>query len=190
MEAETGATNADDLALDGSWHTGRGHAWFSPDGKTWTELDPTGPLDGGEIAEIVATPDGFVATSTSSGSPSPPGLAQGFLWETVDGAFWTQKSSLAESHLFPNRSGGYGLDTWGGQLVAVSPKGVWTIEDTPVQLTTVALGDTHFGEFGLMSSHTEMQGGGTDVVFSQDGTSSNHWTPDEFGPDGTVYVLG
>jgi hypothetical protein len=47
------------------------------------------------------------------------------------------------------------------------------------------------GEFGLIGVRSEMEGGGTEVLFSKDGTTWNLWTPPEFGPEfGTVYTVG
>jgi hypothetical protein len=181
--------NFAELALNGSWHTATGYAWFSPDGQTWNQLDASGPLDGGEVAAVVATSDGFVATSGSTG-PGRPGRAQDILWETTDGTTWIEKSTLAESHLSDRR----GLEVWAGRPVAASKNGVWTIEDTPQEL----IGDTgaarfgvmEVGEFGLVAMHSEMDGGGTEVLFSKDGTTWNRWTPPEFGVDGLVYFVG
>lgn len=191
LELASDDPNVAELAFNGDWHTGKGYAWFSPDGQTWSQLDASGPLDGGEIAALVATSGGFLATSTSSGSPSPSGPAQTFLWETTDGTTWIQKSSLSDSHL----SDSSGLGVWAGRLVGTTRDGVWTIEDTPQELiasdATSGLGVIQIGEFGLVGMHSEMDGGGTEVLFSADGTTWNRWTPPEFGPEfGTIYVVG
>ena len=157
------------------------YAWFSPDGQTWSQLDASGPLDGGEIDVVVATPDGFVATSTSSR----------FLWETTDGTTWIQKSSLSDSR---QQFGSPRLGVWDGRIVDATGDGVWTIEDTPQELIasngTSGLGVIEIGEFGLVAIPSEMDGGGTEVLFSANGTTWNRWTPPEFGPEGTVYVVG
>ena len=177
--------NFAELALNGTWFTATGYAWFSPDGQTWTELDGSGPFDGGQIGDVVATSDGFVATSEGSGF-SPAGPAQSVLWETTDGTTWTEKSTLNESHLTPRS----GLDEWNGRLVAVTGIGVWTIEETPQHLFRAALGVMEIGEFGLIGVPSEVDGGGTEVLFSKDGTTWNRWIPPEFGPEGLIYVKG
>jgi hypothetical protein len=169
-----------DAAGNHSWFTSRGYAWFSPDGQTWNQLDASGPLDGGEIAAVVATSGGFVATSTNYG-----------LWETTDGTTWLHKSGLAESHL----SDPSGLDVWAGQLVAATTRGVWTINDTPQELIassgTSGLSVMQTGELGLIAIASENDGGGTEVLFSKDGTTWNRWTPTEIGPGiRGIYVVG
>jgi hypothetical protein len=179
-----------DMAENGSG-VSNGFAWFSADGKSWQTIGHVGPLQGANtpsIASIVATTNGFVATSAGNGWPLPPGPVQDVLWHSVDGTTWTEGAGLIES---PHPGSPYGLDMWDGRLVEVTRKGVWAIEDTPQQLITSSLDVMEIGEFGLVGMHSEMDGGGTEVLFSADGTTWNRWTPPEFGPEfGTLYVVG
>jgi hypothetical protein len=132
LSVATDDPNVAERAFNGDWGFGKGYAWFSPDGQTWSQLDASGPLDGGEIAAVVATPGGFVATSTSRGIPKSTGLVEMFLWETTDGTTWIQNSSLSDSHLSESYlNDDSGLRMWDGRLVAATRDGVWTIEDTP-----------------------------------------------------------
>ena len=203
LSVATDDPNVAERAFNGDWGFGKGYGWFSPDGQTWSQLDASGPLDGGEIAAVVATPGGFVATSTSRGIPRPTGLAERFLWETTDGATWIQKSSLSDSHLLTDdRINGvivpvfdpYGLGVWDGRLVAATEGGVWTIEDTPQELIASdgmsGLGLIKIGELGLVGIPSQEEGGGTEILFSANGTTWNRWTPPEFGPESRVQVVG
>ena len=112
------------------------------------------------------------------------------LWETTDGTTWIENSSLSDSHL----SDPYGLSVWAGRLVAVTRDGVWTIEDTPQELIASdgmsGLGLIKIGEFGLVGMHSQEDGGGTEMLFSANGTTWNRWTPPEFGPESRVQVVG
>ncbi len=195
--------NVAERAFSGDWGFGKGYGWFSPDGQTWSQLDTSGPLDGGEIAAVVATPSGFVATSTSFGIPRPTGLAEMFLWETTDGTTWIQKSSLSDSHLLTDDringeivpvSDPYGLGVWDERLVAATRGGVWTIEDTPQELIgsdgMSGFDVIQIGELGLVGRRSENygcideeEGGGAEILFSANGTTWNRWTPPEFGPE-------
>jgi hypothetical protein len=199
LEAFVGVAASDptfsDLAINGSWGTGRGYAWFSSDGQTWTELDATGPLDGGEIFSVVATDDSFVAIATGGGSPSPPGLAQDMVWESTDGLQWIPRARADESGLTQDLSGA-GLGVWNDTLVtATASGGVWSIEDDPSQLIpvdgTTSLSSMWIGPLGFFAVGREQDGGGTEVLFSSNGTEWNRYVPPEFGPaEGTIYPVG
>lgn len=210
LETILGATSEDpDFAslvmglVRRDWRLSQEYAWFSPDGQTWNQIDAPGPGGMGGIGAIVAMPDGFVVGVDGAD----------VLWETTNGATWTQKSTLAESHLMvrmgvvegdsPAQPGDQeygdvrGLDVWDGRLVAVTTNGVWTIEDTPQQL--IPAEGTNFermqrgiGGLGLVAVNKEQGGGRTKILFSADGTTWNRWNPPEFGPpnQSVLYLVG
>jgi hypothetical protein len=183
---------------EGGLGVNNGLAWFSVDGVTWEPIADVGPLQGeNTIASIVATADGFVATSEEGCCGPPTGPVNAVLWHSVDGTTWTEGAGRVESHLIQSARG---LDVWAGQPVAVSDEGVWTIEDSPLQLIPAdAIEDIQWppwldrpvitmGEFGLIGragQHNE------EMFYSRDGTSWARWVPTEFDPeDGRLWVVG
>jgi len=191
--------------VEGSAFVSVGYAWFSSDGVKWQRIDSTGPLDGGEFAAIVATPDGFVATASSAyRTSSLPGelqyLSESFdssvVWRSVDGTTWTEATDLTTRHDFdPSR-----LVEWQGELVehvgvgTITDEGedteVWTLTDPPQRLfsgvPTVGL-ELDISEFGLIGSPSIGWSGpdATELLYSVDGTSWNRWEPAEFAIGGS-----
>jgi hypothetical protein len=183
------------------------------DGKDWLAIGDVGPLQGANtpsIAAIVATGDGFVATSQVNGWPLPSGPVQEVLWHSVDGTTWTEGAGLFVSHLTYRRPpdpvflNPAGLHVWAGLAVAAADEGVWTIEDSPLQLIPaeavidMAQGFRFgtkgfvFGEFGLVGLMPGNEGAHADeILFSADGSAWNRWDPPEFDPeDGSLFVVG
>jgi hypothetical protein len=72
-----------------------GYAWHSSDGETWNRITSKGPLDRGEFAAIMATPDGFIATATSTRLGS---FDSRRVWESDNGTNWTVATGLTSSH--------------------------------------------------------------------------------------------
>jgi hypothetical protein len=163
-----------------------GYAWFSSDGVTWRQVDGAGPLDGGEFAGILATPDGFVATASSTY----------VVWQSADGMTWTEATGLtSRGDVDTSR-----LVEWRGEVV--EPVGVGTIRSIKDDTKVWALTDPpqrvfsdaptrglvlDISEFGLIGTPSYGWQGpdATEVLFSVDGTSWNRWEPTEFGIGGS-----
>jgi hypothetical protein len=181
-----------------------GHAWFSPDGVAWQQVESTGPLDGGEFRAIQATSDGFIATASSTYNPDglPPSLQHlasefdsSVVWESADGTTWTEATSLTSGHAFDTSA----LFEWQGDLVEHVGVGmirstsdgsqVWTLAD-PAQriLSELPTSGVHleFTKFGLIGTPSYGWWGpdATELLFSVDGTNRNRWEPSEFSMGG------
>jgi hypothetical protein len=175
----------------GEGFVSNGFAWFSVDGVSWEPIADVGPLQGpNTIASIVATADGFVATSEFNGRPGSSGSVQEVLWHSVDGTTWTEGAGLAESHLGGNSTElRWGLRVWDGQPVAATGDGVWTIEDSPRKLIPAEAvgrmqwGGFWFGELGFVGLLQGPEGASAEeILFSSDGSTWNRWKPPEFDP--------
>jgi hypothetical protein len=189
LAATVVAQLADPEWIDGASVT-RGFAWFSADGITWTQIEGSGALDGGEFVDIVPTHDGFWASHRVLNERQSTYLPSS-LWKSTDGVSWTNTTADPG---YDNRSVyGQSLGEWNGRVVtAAASKGVWTVEDTPQQLISTSgtggLANTRIGDFGFIAVPSERDGGGTEVVFSEDGSTWNRWSPPEFGTEfGTLY---
>jgi len=180
-----------------------GYAWFSADGVTWKRVESAGPLDGGEFASIVATPDGFVATASSTYRPSGlpaelRDLSESFdssvVWQSSDGTTWTEATGLTTRHGFDTSR----LVQWQGELVEAvgtvwdigGDTEVWTLTDPPQRLFSgVPTGGMRLeiSEFGLIGSPSYGYAGpdATELLYSVDGTSWNRWGPAEFDIGGS-----
>jgi hypothetical protein len=193
----------EDMADVDDWGGGfqTGLAWFSVDGVSWEPIIDVGPLQGmNRFESIVATEDGFVATSDDCCWP-PNDPVQNVLWHSVDGTTWTEGAGLAESHLTSRSLTSQvldrgGLNVWAGQPVAAASAGVWTIEDSPLQLIparAVSGMGLVFGELGIVGlMFGNMEGhSAEEIFFSVYGSTWNRWDPPEFDPeDGMLKVVG
>jgi hypothetical protein len=180
---------ADPEWVDGASVT-RGFSWFSADGITWTQIEGSAALDGGEFVDVVATHDGFWASHRVLNERESDYLPSS-LWTSTDGVSWTKTTADPG---YDNRSGyGQSLGEWNGRVVTASAsRGVWTVEDTPQQLISTSgtggLANTWIGGFGFIAVPSERDRGGTEVVFSEDGSTWTRWSPPEFGTEvGTLY---
>ena len=70
----------------GGAHGPAGRAWWSRDGRSWTDAEGQGFPSGGEVdvrlERVVTTPSGFLATGFSTGS------CTGGIWASTDGTSW------------------------------------------------------------------------------------------------------
>ncbi len=180
---------ADPAWVDGASVT-RGFSWFSADGVTWTQIEGSAALDGGEFVDVIATHDGFWASHRVLNKRQSDYLPSS-LWTSTNGVSWTKTTADPG---YDDQSGfGQPLGEWGGRVVTASAsRGVWTVEDTPQQLIstsgTSGLANTWIGGFGFIAVPSEIDFGGTEVVFSEDGSTWNRWSPPEFGTEfGTLY---
>lgn len=180
---------ADPEWIDGASVT-RGFSWFSADGIAWTQIEGSAAFEGGEFVDVTATLDGFWASHRVLNERQSASLPSS-LWKSTDGVSWTKTTADPG---YDNRSGfGQSLGEWKGRVVtAAASRGVWTVEDTPQQLISASgtggLANTWIGDFGFIAVPSERDGGGTEVVFSEDGSTWNRWSPPEFGTEfGTLY---
>ena len=73
------------VGSEGAEHT-EGRIWTSPDGATWTAVDPEeAGLGAGTVSDIAAGPEGLVAVGTIDG---PDGTHDGGIWLSADGSSW------------------------------------------------------------------------------------------------------
>jgi hypothetical protein len=190
-----------DEATSGFAHTSVASAWFSSDGATWQRVENAGPLDGGEFIALLATPDRFVATASSTYKPFElpeslrylsSGFDNGIVWESTDGMTWTEAIDLTSRH--PIDGSESMLASWNGELVELvglaqrrgDATQVWTLADpqqpvfSDIPTQGMRLTMSQLGLIGTPTYGWEAPGE-MEILLSVDGTSWNRWLPSEFG---------
>jgi hypothetical protein len=127
----------------GGWGTGRGAAWTSSDGRTWSLATET--IEAVAVNGVTAGGPGLVAVGMASETPTPSPANETWMaavWTSTDGATWSRVPPQPEVLGGPDMQGMGTVATGGPGLVAVggSSQGLtaWTSTDG----TTWSLMDT------------------------------------------------
>ncbi|HUG33094.1 MAG TPA: hypothetical protein VMM14_09420, partial [Acidimicrobiia bacterium] len=130
-------------------------AWWSPDGETWHQADPTGPLQArGMSASLapLATGDGFLVTSLDGSRSS--------VWTNSDGS-WNQVGTIGSRGVEPVR--------WGEGVLLVGD-GVWYFDGNEIEILSDEIDlsehSVSSGSWGVVAAPLFSDG---PVYFSTDG---------------------
>jgi hypothetical protein len=118
----------------GGWGTGRGAAWTSTDGVTWSLADDH--IEAVSVLAVTAGGPGLVVVGFATETPIPSALNETWMaavWTSTDGATWSRVPPQPEVLGGPGWQGMGAVTTGGPGLVAVggSPEGptAWTSTD-------------------------------------------------------------
>lgn len=161
------------------------YAWFSPDGRSWTEIEPPA-VDGGYIHAVTSSADGdFVVYFNRPNPPESPPANELAAIRSADGRTWTEFDHGLPSDTWIDGigSGPLGYLLSGGTSMWLSSDGVaW---EPVLQIENGGLTTADVGEEGYVALGTKA-GEGSDIYvrFTTASEDGREWiaTDEPFGP--------